>query len=194
MERCLRNLTLEEGKYIYESRMVKDFLPCELKPWQRIETLVAQGEYDMVGMFEQEAMVAYGYFSKIEGGTYLLLDYFAVKEEQRGNGIGSLFLSEICTIYPKVKGVLVEVEDMHKAENLEEKRQRSNRVHFYEKAGLKLYPVFAKVYDAHYQLMFMKGCGQFPDTRELEKLYISLYEVLLGKEKMRKHMEIQIFG
>lgn len=190
MENIIRVLSIEEGKRVYDGRMVKDFPVCELKPWRRIKELVEAGKYEMLGMFQKEELLAYGYFSRMEQGNYLLLDYFAVNEQRRGQGIGQQFLSCIREQYPKAQGIVVEVEALEQAETEEEQEIRSRRIHFYEKAGLRLYPVLGRIYEADYQLMFFPGSGGFPSSTQLIEIYTKLYQVLLGEEKMKKHMKI----
>ena len=85
---------------------------------------------------------------------------------------------------------MFEVEDVKKAENQKELEIRSRRIHFYEKAGLKLYPVYARIYDADYQIMFFPGTSEFPNMEKLAEIYLGIYDVLLGKEKMEKHLEL----
>lgn len=190
MENTIRILSIEEGKRVYDNRMTKDFPACELKPWNRMEGLVKAGKYEMLGMFQKEELLAYGCFSRMEQGSYLLMDYFAVSEERRGGGIGQQFLSHINEQYPKAQGIIVEVEALEQAQTEEEQKIRARRIRFYEKTGLRLYPVFGRIYEADYQLMFLPGSEGFPTSAQLIEIYIKLYQVLLGEEKMKKHMKI----
>ena len=190
LEREIRKLDLIEGKEVYYQKLTKDFDPCEVKPWEKIEQLAAEELYEIYGMWESNNLLAYGFLSKMRTGNYLLMDYFAVNEKFRGQGYGQYFLAHIREIYPEISGIIFEVEDIKKAKNQQEIEIRTKRIHFYEKAGLKLYPAYAKVYGAAYQIMFFRGKEEFPSLKKLKEIYIGLYEVLLGKEKIEKHLEL----
>lgn len=188
--RKIKRLQIEEGKKVYYDRVIKDFPACEVKPWEKIELFCNSGVYEMFGMWEDEILLAYAFVSTDESKTNLLLDYFAVNKDYRGKGHGRYFLSHFWELYPKIAGVIVEVEDAECAVNEKDRTLRERRIRFYENAGLVRYPVCAKVYDACYQLMFFSNSTKLPAVKELVESYNSLYRVLLGAEKMKTHMEI----
>lgn len=190
LEGKIRKLDLLESKEIYYNMLVKDFPACEVKPWEKIEQLTKDGLYESYGLFEGETFFAYAFFSKMRNDNYLLMDYFAVNSEFRGKGYGQYFLAHIREIYPEIQGIVLEVEGVEKAQNEEEREIRTRRIHFYEKAGLKLYPLYAKVYDAHYQLMFFRGTESFPSQEKMTEIYRGMYDVLLGPEKSKKYLEL----
>ena len=190
LERIIRKLDLKEGKEVYYQMLINDFAPCEVKPWKKIEKLVREGLYEIYGMWEGKTLLAYGFLSKMRNDNYLLMDYFAVNETLRGRGYGQYFLTHIKEKYPGIAGIVFEVEDVKKAENLEDMEIRTKRIQFYEKAGLKLYPLYAKIYDADYQIMFFSGNEEFPSVKEMIEIYMGIYDVILGQEKMEKYLEL----
>lgn len=190
MERRIEKLSIEDGKKIYYERLVKDFPACEVKPWEKIERFSKDGLYEMFGMWEEDVLLAYAFVSKDESKNHLLMDYFAVNKDYRGKGYGQYFLAHFWELYPEAAGVIFEVEDVAEAVDEQEKALRERRIHFYEKVGLKMYPVCAKVYDACYQLMFFANNTKMPNMEWIVESYKALYRVILGTEKMKTHMEI----
>lgn len=190
MKKRICRLSLAEGKEIYYDRLLKDFPACEVKPWTKIEQFVKEGLYEMFGMWEGDILLAYGFVAADVHKKHMLMDYFAVNEDYRGKGHGQYFLAHLWEIYPKAQGMVFEVEDVEEAENEQEKILRERRIRFYEKAGLQIYPVHAKVYDACYQLMFFGRAGKMPETEGIIESYKALYQMMIGTEKMTKYMEI----
>lgn len=191
MEKIIRKLTLAEGEDIYSTRLVKDFPACEVKPWERIKQLVNQGAYEMFGMLEESMLLAYGFVVKNPEESWVMMDYFAVSKSFRGKGYGQYFLRHLWELYPKISGVIFEVEDVSEAKNEQEKVMRERRIRFYQRAGLQLYSVYAKVYDADYQLMYYRREGNMPEPKALIEGYKKLYQVILGPEKLEKYVMIQ---
>lgn len=192
MEKRIETLSLLEGKEIYYSRLVRDFPACEVKPWEKIEQFTKEGFYEMFGMWEGDTLLAYAFVAKDVSKQHLLMDYFAVSENSRGKGYGQYFLKHFWELYPKAAGVVFEVEDVSEAVNEQEKNIRERRIHFYERAGLQRYPVYAKVYDACYQLMFFSNGGKMPVVEEIIESYKALYQMILGTKKMAEHMEVEV--
>lgn len=192
MEKRIEKLSLLEGKEIYYKKLVKDFPACEVKPWEKIEQFAKNGLYEMFGMWEKDTMLAYAFVAADISKKYLLMDYFAVSENSRGKGYGRYFLEHFWEVYPEASRVIFEVEDVAAAVNEQEKNIRERRIRFYEGAGLQRYPVYAKVYDAFYQLMFFQKSGKMPEIEEITEGYKDLYQMILGTEKMAAHMEISI--
>lgn len=190
MERRVEILKISEGKEIYNERLLNDFPACEVKPWERIEQLIKKGLYKMFGMWEGDRLLAYAFVSTDAEKTHFLMDYFAVDKENRGKGYGQYFLQKFWELYPEAEGVVFEVEDVAEAKNESEREIRKRRIRFYERAGLQIYPVHAKVYDASYQLMFFAKNEKMPEKEELIENYKALYKTLLGEEKMVQYMKI----
>lgn len=103
-----------------------------------------------------------------------------------------IFLKHFWDLYPKASGIVFEVEDVSEAVNEQERNLRERRIKFYERAGLQRYPVYAKVYDACYQLMFFSRTGKMPEIEEMMESYKALYQMILGTKKMTQHMEIKV--
>ena len=88
----IRPLSLDEVRDVYHLRMVHDFPRNELKSLGMIEKALKRGNYRCLGMRDGNAILAYAFFVTLESNY--LLDYFAVDQSQRGNGLGSFFSPE----------------------------------------------------------------------------------------------------
>ena len=109
-------LTLPEVREIYRTRMKHDFPGNELKELAMIEKVFREGRYLCYGAREGNDILAYAFFVLAE--ELYMLDYFAVKKERRGSGIGSRFLKELNSrCFREAACVLVEVDDPSFAEN-----------------------------------------------------------------------------
>ena len=86
-------LTLPEVREIYRKRMKNDFPGNELKSLAMIEKVFREGRYLCYGVREGADILAYAFFVLTE--DLYLLDYFAVKKDLRGSGIGSGFLKAL---------------------------------------------------------------------------------------------------
>ena len=87
---------------------------------------------------ETDSLCAYAYFSCTENGKYALLDYFAVKKDLRGTGIGSKTFPLLRTEMKDRDGLLLEVESVESAEAEEEVNIRRRRIAFYERCGCEM--------------------------------------------------------
>ena len=93
----IKTLNLDEIREIYNAYMHEAFPPSELRPFASMEMLYNKNCYPCYGFYDEtDSLCAYAYFSCTENGKYALLDYFAVKKDLRGTGIGSKTFYERC--------------------------------------------------------------------------------------------------
>lgn len=88
-----QELTLEELKQLYQSRISRDFVPNELRPWGNMRALALRGAYRAFAYREKGAVLAYGIFAHCPGAA--LLDYLAVDPALRGGGLGTRFFQAL---------------------------------------------------------------------------------------------------
>lgn len=124
----------------------------ERKPFSVILNMYRQGKTD-VWYFQREGQFT-GLAATINGDADILLDYLAVVEKQRGNGIGTEMLHQLCRHY-EGKGIFLEIESAF--EDCENREERLRRRRFYENAGMKSMDVFADVFGVNMELMGF-GC------------------------------------
>ncbi len=114
------------------------FPPREVIPFSEILKKYEEGVEVLYLCRKNEEVVAIAFFAVYDEPSLLLLDYFAVKTEVRGNGIGSRFLSKLlgyCSEKYATSLIMAEVEDP----NFGEKRNmKDERIRFYQRLGMKL--------------------------------------------------------
>ena len=145
-------LTLPEVRALYAERITDDFSPDELKPLASIEASLQENRYACVGYRADGETLAYAYFFKYE--SWALLDYYAVRRDLRGKGVGSRFLRDLIASPPDgVKGVLVEVDEPDAAEDAQEREKRERRLRFYLNNGLWDSGVNVLAFGVNYRLL-----------------------------------------
>ena len=170
-------LTLPEIREIYRKRMTDDFPENELKSLSVIEKVFREGRYQCYGARDGAGILAYAFFILTE--DLCMLDYFAVRKDLRGSGIGSGFLKALsCRCFRGAACVLAEVDDPAFAGNDEEKAVRERRLAFYLRNGLLDTGARARTFGADFLILeFPKGK---PHSRaEAGGFYSRIYRSLL---------------
>ena len=108
----IRLLDAAGARQLYESRMARDFPPGELKPFAAMEELLAAGLYEPLTFTDDAgAVLAYAWQVVLPGQQAGLVDYFAVRSDLRGSGIGTRALHLLQAHYaPRLAALLLECE------------------------------------------------------------------------------------
>lgn len=117
----IKKQSLEEMKQIYDGMMKRHFPADEIKPFKVIEKGYLADRYMGYGLYEEEnpdVCLAYAWMCWMKEENWMLLDYYAVREELRGQGLGSHFLRDIVELYTQNMPVIIEVEDPDRIEEL----------------------------------------------------------------------------
>ena len=173
----VEELTLAQMRTLYAGRMREDFPPAEIKPLSAIERAMRRGEYVCCGAMAGEDILSYAFFIKLQG--IALFDYFAVKKEARGTGIGGAFLQTLTA--GRLRGmdaVLLEVDDPSCAEDAEERNIRDRRLRFYLRNGLVDTSVTAVVYGVQFRILALP-VGPCPPPDETRRIYAELYRAVM---------------
>lgn len=131
----LKKLDHHQLRNIYHRYMKVDFPPDELRALEEFEERIRRGIYECLGLFEEDELRAYGFFTIHPERSVVLLDFLAVCPEHRGNGYGSRFLQLARAWYKEKQGILIECESERTAADAADLAVRRNRIHFYEKNG-----------------------------------------------------------
>ena len=188
----VRMLSPAQVRTLYEERLRDDFPPDELKPLWIIERAIARGEYVCYGAAEGEQTLAYAFFVRLEfsNGTCALLDYYAVRKDLRGKGMGGGFLQAL--IAGPLKGmtcVLLEVDDPDCAADAQERMIRERRLRFYLRNGLTDTAVTAVVYGVSYRILVLPvGVASSPE--ETRRVYAAIYRAMLPAKIYAEKVEI----
>lgn len=151
----LRQVTdLNEAEAIYREHMTVDFPASERQPLPFFVKMVVESANIMYLCEIEGQPAAYAVFREKEG--YVLLQYLAVFEGQRGNGTGTRLLREISLLYRDRKGILAEVEHTGYARDEADRRTREKRLAFYERCGYVCLENFdLLLFGEHYQVMVL---------------------------------------
>lgn len=147
-------------RQIYQTLLVNDFPPDEVKPLENILQRVKEHQYLCFGLFDDLKVISYAFISFGENTDAALLDYLAVYEPYRGKGFGSRMLTEIQKYFGFVKNkkvMIIEAESIESAADLKATRTREKRIRFYKKNGLYEDPVNKPVIcGVEYTLLYLE--------------------------------------
>ena len=137
------------------------FPASEKKPFSMIVSMHKKGKSD-VWYCEKEGEFA-GLVVTINGPEKILIDYLAVSEKRRGQGIGSGILQAIRQIYAG-KGVFLEIEVQD--ENAENSEERKRRKQFYLANGMTEMRVYVELFGVDMELLGYDCSLDFDEYRE----------------------------
>ena len=96
----IRLLDCAAAQQIYETRMVQDFPAAELKPFTAVREMMQAGIYEPLALYDEaDHLQAYAWQVLLPGRRSALLDYFAVRKDLRGGGIGTQALQALSRHY-----------------------------------------------------------------------------------------------
>ena len=130
-------------------RLYMEAFPAEeRKPIWMIFKMYQKGKTDIWCLEKDGKFVGLGI--TINSDNLILLDYFAVKKQYRGCGIGSAAIKALIRQYAG-KGFFLEIEST--LEEAPNETQRKKRKQFYLSAGLKELHVTAKLFGVNMELL-----------------------------------------
>ena len=135
----IRLLDAAALRRVYRDHVKADFPPAERKPLAMIERQVRTGQYDTLGLFRGEALLAYAFLWRDKEGHCALLDYLAVCWGGRGQGTGSAFVEQLKAHYGGFDGLLVEA--------------RRRRIDFYRRCGFRMLDYRARLFGVTYSML-----------------------------------------
>ena len=164
---------------LYKSRLEKDFTEDERKPLSSMKRSWEEGNYDCFGLLCGEEILGYAFF--VSKGNNCLLDYFAIKEDRRNEGLGSIFRKQLADVMAKGKCVIVEVEDPDQANSFDDKTLRDRRLRFYLTNGYLETSLKSSVFGVPYRIL--EASDNIPHTTgSIRAAYTDLYRSILPKE------------
>ena len=167
----LRVLNETELKALYMNEAHRDFPESELKPWDVVEKLYREGNYEPLGFYDGDTFLAYALQAISEDGKSVLLDYLAVTPEYRSGGIGSQVLAKLREYY-RGKTDYIAIESEHPDE-APDSAIALRRLEFYKRAGAVLTDTQVRLFDVLF-LIFFLPCGDaehIDAAEEMEKIY-----------------------
>lgn len=191
-----QELTLEELRQLYQSRISRDFVPNELRPWGNMRALALRGAYRAFAYREKGAVLAYGIFAHCPGAA--LLDYLAVDPALRGRGLGTRFFQALQGAARQLGAsfFLIEAESLESAQTPAEKEVRRRRIQFYTRCGCRETGLFSFLFGVEYQILLFpleREPGREQARAALESLYRLLFRVSAGASKRAPRSVCRIY-
>lgn len=182
-----KDMTPEEANLIYETKLIEDFPPEEVKPFKSMMRMYKEDQYRFLGFYKNESLMAYAYLVKVD--HFLLLDYFAVTRDFRGSGTGSKCLKILKEQMNDIYGIIIETENIDCAANDAELNERIRRNDFYRRNGVIETKVREIIYEAAYQNWYYPVTKHLTDEEVLRES-INFYKVMIPGERNKKYVKI----
>lgn len=149
----MKNLTINRPKNVLQWLKVyglyrSAFPAAERKPFSIILGMCRKGKTD-VWCIEMDGKFL-GLATTINGEDTVLLDYFAVDQKHRGEGIGSRALPELRKRYAG-KGLFVEIESVY--DDAPNREERLHRKQFYVNCGMEQMNVMVRLFGVKMELL-----------------------------------------
>lgn len=140
----LRRIPTSRWEPWYQNELCEAFPPNERKPLATMLSLAAEGRYELLGLFDGEALLGYAtLWSDPEWPGYVMLDYLGVTAARRSGGLGGQILAELARREAGRRTVIVEADGPDGGPEAE-RPLRLRRLAFYRRNGCTpVYPTFA---------------------------------------------------
>lgn len=143
----LRRIPTSRWEPWYQNELCEAFPPNERKPLATMLSLAAEGRYELLGLFDGEALLGYAtLWSDPEWPGYVMLDYLGVTAARRNGGLGGRIVRMLAEQLEGKSLLLIEAERPVEGDDPAENTIRQRRLAFYERCG------FVPAYD-------MATCG-----------------------------------
>ena len=187
-----RPMQSTEAGAVYLGRGHRDFPANELKPFSLIESLINIGCYECCGFYDKtdNSLCAYAFMMADKETNMLLLDYFAVCEEVRDQGFGSVALELLKADYTGWDGMLFEVEDDDSAETEAERQLRRRRISFYERNGVVMTGQRSRAFGVDFRLMVL-NLGKQSNENSIGYLISSMYRKMLPENVFKEQFRLR---
>ena len=127
-EIVFRRLDAREMRLLYDTDLQRQFPSDEVRPWESIEPLLANGCYSGWALESEEGILSYAFLAEV--GKNALVDYLATPDPWKSQGCGSLLLNRLRSSLMGVERVFIESEDPE-APNVEDAAMARRRLAFY---------------------------------------------------------------
>lgn len=173
-------MSREELKRLYETEMVIDFPPSELKPLSAMYRLMDAGRYEPLRAAQDGETV--GYAMLWQPG---LLDYLAVLRGRRDSGLGGAILRALMEAYGSIFGEAEAPE----AGDAAQRETRERRLAFYLRNGMRLLDYDCALFGVHYRCLY---AGPETDDRKIQALHRSVYASSFSPEHMARYIQLPL--
>ena len=120
----------------YDKELSEAFPPNERKPLADFYALIDAGRYQILGLYEDGALLGYAGMWRDPGyPAYVLLDQLGVAAARRNGGLGGKILALLEARYRGKACIITEAERPIPGGSPEENAIRLRRIEFYKRAG-----------------------------------------------------------
>lgn len=176
----IRLLSEKKIREVYRQRVKADFPPKERRPLSNILFLMRKGVYQGIGLYEEEALLAYAFLARDAASGWVLMDYYAVRGDLRGRGYGGTFLRLLGERYRESAGILVEAESVRSAQTAEEQAIRKKRIRFYRNNGMHTADFYCLLFGVEYEILYLPCEGRAEAASPREGLQ-TIYDTIIPK-------------
>ncbi len=173
LENAIANGEIEKIKTLYYEAFPKE----EQKPFELISQKQAEGLVEILSIKNENNFCGLVLLAKSE--NLVLLDYFAIVKEFRGQKIGSEVLRILQDRFKHEK-LIIEIENSNAV--CENKSERIRRKHFYLKNGLKQVPFEVDLFGVEMEILTN---NQLLTFEEYYRVYYKVFgSIVVGKIKL----------
>ena len=189
----LKKITVKHLKFWQLHRLLKNeylrhFPREERKPYTTIMQLVLRRCYDGYGLYQGNKLCAYALVMKNRGDV--LLDYFAVQEDLRGQGVGTKFLNMLCHMFlQRGHTVFAEIEMEDESDPKERAAEKAARQKFYTDNGWQVTRASLTLFDVDYKIIVNGGsaCSDREAKERVDSFYRTSIIAPVYKRKVFWH-------
>ena len=190
-ELCLRELTADEMRAIYNSHMIHVFPENELKPCDSIYNEMLEDKFLACGLYAGGELVAYMFIACIPGRQQLFGQYVVVKEEYRSMGVGGVLLDRVCERYSGYRCIMADVEDPEFPLDDDDFIQRERRMRFYLRNGFRHTRVKGHVYGVDYEVIVRNISAEVGDAEVFEAAN-AIYESMADPSAFPEMFQVRL--
>lgn len=173
----IRKIEITEIEDLYKQHILPDF-NLESPPKDELEKMAKCNCVEVLSYEKDQKEI--GYAVCLKKDSYMMLLFFAVYNEARGNGVGSQFIMELREFYKGIE-IFGEVESIDNTDDLEEQNTINRRIAFYENLGFCIVPgIKERLNGFNYHIMTLPPMKEaVPDKEEMIKRIQWVYEEVL---------------
>lgn len=177
----LIELSPETLSGLYETEMRSAFPPEELKPLGAMLSMMEQGRYRPLGLYEGEELLGYAMLWLEPGVPFALLDYLGTLEGKRNRGLGTAMLALMAEYCGEELTLFGESEAPENGAP-EGEPLRRRRLAFYQRNGFRYGGYDCALFGVHYRTL-IRGRPEIT-PQALLKAHQAIY---------RRHMPAHIY-
>ena len=184
----LNELSPQQLAQLYRQELTSAFPPEELKPLRSMLSLMEQGRYQALGLYDGEDLVAYALIWLEPGCPFALLDYLGTMAGLRDRGLGGRMLDLLAEHYAHFRGIFGEAEAPENGDPAGEPLRR-RRLAFYQRNGFRYGGYDCALFGVHFNCLYL---GPETDDRKVEALHRSVYADYFSPEHMARYIQLPL--